>query len=67
MAIDRFRDPWLHAVAQGVDWVGTNEFHHVVARLLGGPTRLLAGDADAGFGSYYCAEAGHSKRGPPRE
>jgi hypothetical protein len=31
VAIDRFQYPWLHVVAQGADWLGTDEFHEVVA------------------------------------
>jgi hypothetical protein len=31
MAIDRFRYPWLHLVAQGADWLGTDEFDRVAA------------------------------------
>src|SRR6266852_808722 len=31
MVIDRFRYPWLHTVSQSADWLGTDEFHHVVA------------------------------------
>src|SRR5712691_13241631 len=31
MAIDRLPYPWLHAIAQGADWLGTDEFPRVAA------------------------------------
>lgn len=31
MAIDRLQYPWLHVVGQRADWLGTDEFHDVVA------------------------------------
>src|SRR5215831_461998 len=31
MAIDRLRYPRLHAIAQGADWLGTDEFHRIAA------------------------------------
>src|SRR5712692_4826935 len=53
MAIDRIRYPWLHVVAQGADWLGTDEFHHVVA-VGGGPweTWLAFVAANGGLRHY---------------
>ncbi len=53
MAIDRLMYPWLHAIAQGADWLGTDEFHGVSA--VGGAlweTWLGFVAANGGLGHY---------------
>jgi hypothetical protein len=54
MAIDRFRYPWLHTVAQSADWLGSSEFHDLVAKAGGGlwETWLTFAAVNEGLGEY---------------